>query len=237
MNILPLSLLSLTLVLGACKDEQGPTRVVKTSAVKSGVKTEDIVKGGGGKPEVPPREPVVGEEPREPAEPSEPDPVMGEPTEPVEVPKPSVPDPVEMPNDCHKGDAFTCEAEKACVEQTNSYRKSAGKGPLAHDAKIAFVSRDWSRQQAASNKISHDGFPAQRKQVYNSEFKQSANFWAENVAMSGGKGSDPVALAKVFTDMWWKSSGHKANMLGNHKNLGCGIAKGSKGYYATQLFN
>lgn len=258
-----LALLTLALSVSACSSEQGPSRVVRASSVKAGgsdstkgggkgTKTEETTIGGE-KPddEEKPSDKPTDESTKTPSkpdteEPSKPDPVQPKP-DPVQ-PKPDPvqpkPDPVtpkpETPmqsSDCHKGDDFICAAEKACLEQTNKYRASSGKSALKHDPKVAWVSRDWSKQQANRNSISHDGFPAQRKQVYKGEFNTTVDFWAENVAMFGGANSDPVAVAKKFTDMWWNSAGHKANMLGNHKNLGCGIYKKGTSFYGTQLFN
>jgi len=146
-------------------------------------------------------------------------------------------------DDCYKGDAFTCKVERLIGEKTNKYRKGRGLAPLALDAKIAFVARDWSQKQARSGYISHSGFPSSRMTVYRQEFNVSRSLHGENVAMtsmvSASSQDDAAAerVAEEFADMWWNSSGHRANMLGQFRSLGVGVFKNSRGsWYATQIF-
>ena len=146
-------------------------------------------------------------------------------------------------SDCHKGDPFVCKVERLIGEKTNKYREGRGLQPLALDAKIAFVSRDWSAKMARSGSISHSGFPSARMTVYRQEFNTTRSLRGENVAMTGrvsGSSEDDAAAERVaseFATMWWNSSGHRANMLGRFKNLGVGVHKTSRGsWYATQIF-
>lgn len=146
-------------------------------------------------------------------------------------------------NECYKADEFVCKVERLIGEKTNKYRQSRGLQPLALDSKIAFVSRDWSKKQAASGFIGHSGFPSSRMAVYRQEFNVSRSLRGENVAMTGragGSSRDDAAAERVaneFATMWWNSSGHRANMLGRFKNLGVGVHQTSRGsWYATQIF-
>ena len=146
-------------------------------------------------------------------------------------------------SDCYKADEFVCKVERLIGEKTNKYREGRGLQPLALDAKIAFVSRDWSKKQASSGFISHSGFPSSRVSVYRQEFNVSRSLRGENVAMTGRVSSmtqDDAAAERVaqeFAVMWWNSSGHRANMLGRFKSLGVGVYKNSRGsWYATQIF-
>lgn len=146
-------------------------------------------------------------------------------------------------SDCHKGDPFVCKVERLIGEKTNKYREGRGLQALALDAKIAFVSRDWSAKMARSGYISHSGFPSSRVSVYRQEFNTSRSLRGENVAMTGrvsGSSQDDAAaerIANEFATMWWNSSGHRANMLGRFKSLGVGVHKTSRGsWYATQIF-
>jgi uncharacterized protein YkwD len=121
------------------------------------------------------------------------------------------------------------------VRLTNE--KRVGLSALRHDKNMAFVARDWSRQQGQSGGISHNGFPRARAQVYQQEFGQSGSISAENVAMfSGGSGTPAEEVAKRFVDMWYGSPGHRANMLGRYGSLGAGVYKSGFGYYGTQIF-
>jgi len=146
-------------------------------------------------------------------------------------------------SDCYKADEFVCKVERLIGEKTNKYREGRGLKPLALDAKIAFVARDWSKKQASSGSISHSGFPSARMSVYRQEFSVSRSLSGENVAMTGRVSSmtdDDAAAERVaqeFAVMWWNSSGHRANMLGRFKSLGVGVFKNSRGsWYATQIF-
>lgn len=158
---------------------------------------------------------------------------------PTVNPVPTVPP---ATNDCYKASDFVCKVEHLITNKTNAYRATVGKGPLTYDAQMAFVARDWSAKQGASGSISHSGFPEARSAVYMQEFKISADFSAENVAMSGyGSGgttdADAESVADDFATMWWNSSGHRENMVGDYSKLGMGMAQDSSGsWYGTQIF-
>lgn len=143
--------------------------------------------------------------------------------------------PAAVSGDCYKGDPFICDVERAIVAQTNTKRGSAS--PLALDAKLAFVARDWSRQQGQRGSIGHQGFPGQRGAVYQGEFGASTSMTAENVAMSSmNSNASAEDVATTFVEMWWRSPGHHQNMVGNHRRLGAGVYRSGGSVYATQIF-
>ncbi|RYZ88460.1 MAG: CAP domain-containing protein [Proteobacteria bacterium] len=152
-------------------------------------------------------------------------------------PTASVPTTQDASSSCYKGDPYICEIESIIDVETNKLRASSGKSSLVHTKEHSFVSRTWSEQMASAGKIGHEGFPAVRKADYLKEFGKSTNYSAENVAMINDSGTNAAKIAEKFVTMWWGSEGHKANMLGNHKNIGSGVAKQGNRYYATQLFN
>ena len=86
-----------------------------------------------------------------------------------------VPTAAPVTNDCYKASDFVCKVEHLITNKTNAYRATVGKAPLAYDAKMAFVARDWSAKQGASGSISHSGFPEARSAVYMQEFKINAD--------------------------------------------------------------
>jgi uncharacterized protein YkwD len=152
------------------------------------------------------------------------------------------PDPVapEGATICYKADQFTCDVERRIVEMTNEHRGSS-LTPLTLHSGLAFVARDWSGSQADQGNISHNGFPNAREATYEAEFGAAdpVSVNAENVAYSytGGQGQDDVeSIAKMFTDMWWGSAGHRRNMLGGYRYLGVGIVISGSQVYATQIF-
>jgi uncharacterized protein YkwD len=170
------------------------------------------------------------------------------PSDPVPIPLPN-PTPTPTPNPptpppgptgdatCYKGDAKICRIEKLIADKTNSYRRSRGLSDLEYDAKVAFLSRDWSRQQAQSGSISHNGFPSARQGVYRNEFGVNLFLTAENVAYNYCGSRDEEGAASAFIDQWWNSAGHRANMLGGHRGIGVGVFIDSSGRcYGTQIF-
>ena len=146
---------------------------------------------------------------------------------------------------CYKAEDFICKVERLITEKTNKYRQSRSMKPLTLDSKISFVARDWSKKQSNSGSIGHSGFPSARQSVYRTEFNESRSLNGENVAYTGMVGrtsqqDDTAAerIAEEFATMWWNSSGHRRNMLGNFQNIGVGVAQRSNGaWYATQIFN
>lgn len=140
--------------------------------------------------------------------------------------------------ECYKGHPLVCEVELEILRQTNELRAQSGKPPLEHSARIAYVSRTWSTEQAKRGGIGHSGFPSARASVYENEFQQRAALNAENVAMSMANINEPPAeIARIFTRMWWNSSGHRRNMLGSFRKLGAGVHIRTDGYvYGTQIF-
>lgn len=161
---------------------------------------------------------------------------------PPSASQPSVTPPIQNA-ECHKGEPFLCKIEQLIADKTNKYRASKGLQPLKLDSKISFVARDWSQKQSQSF-ISHFGFPNARKRVYQAEFNEATDFFAENVAYTGGvqgsNGRDDAAaeaVAEEFATMWWKSWGHRRNMLGNHSAIGVGVFQKANGaWFGTQVF-
>jgi uncharacterized protein YkwD len=173
--------------------------------------------------------------PVDPGNASTPNPADANPAEPV------TPVVTEQPlEDCYKADAFICEVEKAIFVQTNEYRMQEGKTPLKLAKRISFVAREWSQSQARRGFIGHFGFPWMRESAFKKEFNSmdGVELWGENVAYTGMASDDDAAsVAREFTEMWWNSSGHRQNMLGEHETIGVGVyKKGGSTYYATQIF-
>jgi uncharacterized protein YkwD len=142
--------------------------------------------------------------------------------------------------DCYGGDEFECAAEAEVVRLTNLHRTNNNRSELELSGHMGFVSRDWSDAQAARGSIGHDGFPSQRNTVYVNEFGSMEGKWmsGENVAyFGGGRNMTPEEAGAYLVQMWWNSSGHRQNMLGNHAGIGAGVVRTSSGaVFGTQLF-
>ena len=115
------------------------------------------------------------------------------------------------------------ESERALIlQQTNDLRATRGLPPLRLNAALNDIAQDWSVQQARTSSMSHrPGFHL----LYPSGWSRAA----ENVAA----GYSPGAVVGA----WAGSSGHRANMLANHTDIGIGVAVSSTGrLYYTQNF-
>lgn len=146
--------------------------------------------------------------------------------------------PATSDSNCYKApDQFTCDVESWIAKLTNEYRQRNNRAALAHDQKVSYVSRLWSTEQARMGSISHAWFSNGRlRQEYVKEFGTQPNLTGENVAMNGGAANSAQAVAQRFMNQWINSSGHRANILGNHRKIGVGIAKRGNSWYATQNF-
>jgi uncharacterized protein YkwD len=140
---------------------------------------------------------------------------------------------------CYKAPSeFVCQVELEIARLTSEKRQNSGFAPVAYDARVAYVSRLWSEEQARTGMISHEWFSnGTLKQRYSAEFNEEAPIVSENVAMNL-IGSDATQVASAFVEQWWNSEGHKANMLSPNVNIiGVGYAGGAGGgAYATQNF-
>lgn len=142
--------------------------------------------------------------------------------------------------ECYKGEEFECAAEKEILRLNNEYRASSGRSALATTAHANWTARDWSKKQGARGSIGHDGFPGSRTAVHKAEFGSMEGIWfgGENVAYFGGFGDQtPEEAGRRLAQMWWNSSGHRANMLGNYAGVGIGVFKTARGsVFGTQIF-
>jgi uncharacterized protein YkwD len=125
--------------------------------------------------------------------------------------------------------------EAAFVKKTNAKRAC---NLLTQSFESSFVARHWSDQKLVTESLSHDGFPAERPATLKAEFPQVNFFYAaEKVAMTMTDSYSADALAEEIVEMWWKSSGHRQNMLGPYRYIGAGVARLGRVVYATQVFH
>ncbi len=150
---------------------------------------------------------------------------------------------------CYKTDEQTCQIEQRILELMNKERAAPTKGSgifgggnsnakpaLTNGKKLAFIARQWSVTQGQRGSIGHDGFPNQRRSAYQQEFQGNAQVNGENVAMFGGGGGSVEDVAQQFYQMWYESSGHYQNMMGDFQAAGVGVANVDGSWWATQIF-
>ncbi len=111
---------------------------------------------------------------------------------------------------------------------TNKYRKSKGKSILIMKEDLSRLARKHSEDMARGRvAFGHGGFSDRHEQAKRT-YKSCS--MSENVAYGVSTGKDVV-------NMWQRSSGHRANMLGNFKYIGIGTATDKRGrIYYTQIF-
>lgn len=142
--------------------------------------------------------------------------------------------------ECFGAEDWECEAEKEILRLNNEYRANSDRDALTESGHMGFVSRDWSKKQAARGSIGHDGFPSRRTSVYTDSWDsmEGKSVSGENVAyFTGGNDMTGEEAGAKLARMWWNSSSHRANMLGGHSGLGNGVYRTSSGsVYGTQIF-
>lgn len=119
--------------------------------------------------------------------------------------------------------------EKDVLAETNSFRKSKGKGELQMKAELNAIAEQHSINMAKGKvAFGHAGFDKRNAMAVSSV--SSISSFAENVAYGANNASEVVT-------MWKNSSGHRTNMLGAYKYIGIGVAKDKNGtIYYTQVF-
>lgn len=141
---------------------------------------------------------------------------------------------------CIDGDDLTCEIELAIVKYTNEFRASeGGLAPIAHEPHVSWVARDWSRQQAESGTISHDGFPQERLAAFDTQFPDltlSFSYIGENVLFNSYLSTVADLIGKNMVQQWIDSPPHRANMLNTYTIMGAGVWKSGNRWYGTQFF-
>jgi uncharacterized protein YkwD len=114
--------------------------------------------------------------------------------------------------------------------QTNDFRTSQGKPPLAWKEALVMIGRVHSDNMGRGVvPFGHQGFDDRVKQ-FPFSFMRGA---AENVAYNNFASDS----AKTAVDGWIKSPGHRKNMLDDFNICGIGVVRAENGsWYFTQLF-
>lgn len=126
-------------------------------------------------------------------------------------------------------DAIDSRMAAEILSRINHYRASHGLPPLKMDETISREARVHSREMAVhAVPFGHDGFRQRMSHLMKSVPDTAGG--AENVAYN-------YKTAKVVTEGWINSTGHRHNILGNYNLTGIGIVRDRAGkLYYTQLF-
>ncbi|WP_419418958.1 CAP domain-containing protein [Legionella sp. D16C41] len=125
--------------------------------------------------------------------------------------------------------ASNTQMQKDILRYINQYRSKHSLSPLQLDESISKEATLHSQNMAAHRvPFGHQGFSTRIKHLYS--VIKGARAGAENVAYN-------YKTAKIVTDGWIKSPGHRKNIMGNYNLTGIGIAYDKEGkIYYTQLF-
>ena len=151
------------------------------------------------------------------------------PSHPSHPSKPSVPSQPSKPAQPQPGTHNTQDAVKLnqIVEETNKLRAQHGLAPVKRDGNLDKVSQNWANHLAQINELNH------RPQFWTKYPNYLNRGGSENILQAWGDYS-----AHDLVQIWYKSPGHRANMLSpKAKSLGVGLKVRSDGkLYAVQNF-
>ena len=111
-------------------------------------------------------------------------------------------------------------AEKCFMKKINRRRQRNGKGSLNIDRQLGYVARRHARTMARSGSMFHDA-----------DIGSKVTRW-RTIAQNTGKGGNCRKMFKMF----WRSSAHRANMMGPYRFIGVGVEKRGGNYYVQQVF-
>ncbi|XP_021968551.1 uncharacterized protein YkwD [Folsomia candida] len=119
-------------------------------------------------------------------------------------------------NNFGTGETIETRAAGLCLDDHNSYRSQNGKGPLAYSSQLEQAARNHNSVMTSKNCFSHQcsGEPSLGDRVSATGYRWTGA--GENIAAGQGD-------CKSVMNSWMNSSGHKANILGNFKHVGCAV--------------
>lgn len=130
--------------------------------------------------------------------------------------------------------------ESALVHEMNVYRRANGKRALREDVQLNALARGHSlylSQHAADNGIHRSSIAhAKASERFAGATRVGFQMVGENV-YSTTRFDSEASVAKRIAEGWWRSSGHRANMLRDCNSVGVGIVRGASGAtFATAIF-
>ena len=112
------------------------------------------------------------------------------------------------------------DAERCFMNKINRRRRNNGKSALRADRQLGYVARRHARTMARQGSMFHDH-----------DVGSKVTRW-RTLAQNTGKGGPCAKMFKMF----WRSSAHRANMLGPYRFVGVGVEKRGGNHYVQQLF-
>ena len=114
-------------------------------------------------------------------------------------------------------EAILNNMKPAMTDYTNQYRKAHGLSPVTESEDLNNSAQAWANHLAETGAFEHDTMTC----------NNNRQCMSENIAITGPYQEDP---AKNTVDRWYKSPGHKANMLNpDASEIGHGTAYMDKG--------
>lgn len=129
---------------------------------------------------------------------------------------------------------FRTQVEQFVLEETNAARAQNGLGALTNDSLAASIARGHSQDMLSKNYFSHTNQSGCNAGCRLTNGGYVWRSYGENIHWMSGYNLSARDSAKKIVNDWMNSPGHRANILGNFKYAGVGIAvEGSKIYSTT----
>ena len=129
--------------------------------------------------------------------------------------------------------------ESLVVDATNAYRAKEGAPRVERDARLDATAHEFASYLAKTGKLDHDAdgsTPFERARRHGYDFC----LLSENIAYQfDTRGFSTQELARLFTEGWKNSPGHRKNMLDRGATQGAvAVARAPREgyYYAVQMF-
>lgn len=108
------------------------------------------------------------------------------------------------------------QAEADFVVAINAARAAEGLGPLTANAELADIARAWSVQLDAAGRLSHNPH-------YTAQYSGEWTRMGENVGYASWPGASMDRIVPYLHDAFMRSSGHRANIMGDYNQVGVGV--------------
>lgn len=128
------------------------------------------------------------------------------------------------------------QIEQSIFEETNAVRAQNGLSPLSADTRIGSVSRAHSHDMLANNYFSHTNSAGCNAGCRLSNAGYVWQTYGENIHWMSGYALSPQDTAKKVITDWLNSPPHRANLLGNFKSVGVGVAVSDTKIYSTVIY-
>lgn len=129
----------------------------------------------------------------------------------------------------------TCDIEQQMIAAINKFRANNGFPAFKYARELNWSARKWAENIAATNDISHRGFPVLRNQTIILEFPAS-NMKVAGETLAYFYLIKPGNFAQHFVENWLRSPAHRDLIMRPFNYVGIGFARKGNGQFAVANF-